>query len=544
MPFTQAPLMKWRQLADAKNRWFKSDLFNIYKIIMLGFIIKRNLPHRKAYSFCNAAFIDKIMRFKLADLKPTEIVDQIDSFSSANSLVAAQSKLFIQLSSLLPEKDLLKAKETYVRRAVDLFSQRGALGQNGDLLRQFILKNHMGNLFSPELNRLFVEQTFLRLVKDGVTDELSQMSAEVYINILESCFLNDTLDPSEIFDCTKYALEKLKFAERPVRHLTTLVVAHSLVLKKFKGRAPEDTYSKLVDSLIMVISQGLQTIKKVSPEESFETLMFVTHTNSCLEIFKGHSKFPVFDNTWQILELEFNQVFKKNSSKIISFIEEGEEDELLPILEELNLMGSLYNNEYIKAQLLPPIQNRLETNFRKTSSSLVAQLINLAFKLESNFQVAPKYLSALKVSKEDPITSLQNASVTLDIFSKQQLTESLGPYLDELQDYLTVLLSNPETKKSQTQTRLVLTIFKQQVQLGRGGIQLFKAFFDFFKQKEVLEQVGLMPVLVQLLPALGIKTKKLAGAISNTSDDQSSNVLNVSQSINSQIKPSLVQVIL
>jgi hypothetical protein len=519
-----------------------SDLFNIYIIIMLRFITKRTVPRRTAFCFCNKAFVDKIMHFRLADMRPEEILSEIDSFSSASSLVTAQSKLFIQLNSLLQGKELEQAKEVYLKRAIELFSHRGAFGQNGELLRQFIVKNQVSKLFSPELDRLFVEQTFLRLVKEGRDQELAAISLDAYINILESCVFNDLFDPEEIHHCTVYALQKVKFAERQVRPLGNLVVTHSLVLKKYKGRVPEATYSKLVESLLSVFNQTLHTLKNASFEESFDAILLATHINSCVEVFNGHSKQQVFEATWEIIELEFSQFIKKHSNKLINYIQEGEEGELLPLVEELNQAGSLYKNDTLKIHLLPAIENRLEVNYRKTSTSLVAQLINLAFKLESNFQVAPKYLSSLKVSKNDPVTSLQNASVTLDIFAKQQLGESLGPYMDQLQDFLIELLANPETKRSQLQVRLLLAVFKQLVQLGRGSIQLFKAYFEFFKQREVLEQVGLMSVLVQFLPALGLKTKKLAGAMTNTNDDQTSNVINVSQAINNQVRPSLTEV--
>jgi hypothetical protein len=510
---------------------------------MLGFIIKRNAPRKIGLQFCSSAFVDRIMKFKLTDMKPEDISTQIGSFPSASSLVNSQNKLFIQLAAMLPEHELKKAKETYMKRAIELFLQPGSVGQHGDLLRQFIVKSHMANLFTPELNRLFITKTVLRLVREGKTEELSQLSIDVYINILESCVLNDLLDPSEIFDCTKYAVEKLKFADRPLRYLTTLIVAHSLILKKYKGKAPEQTYANLVDSCLMVVSQSLQRLKSLPAEDSFEALMLMTHTLACLEIFKGHSKFRVFDTTWQLLELDFDQLIKRHAAQISNFIKEGEEAELLPILEDLNSMGSLYVTEMVKAILLPAIVARLELNYRKTSSSLVAQIINLAFKLDSKFEVAPKFLSALKLSKDDSLTSLQNASVSLDIFSKQQLTDSMGPYLDQLEDFLQSVIRNPDTKSSQSQVKLLLTIFKQLVQLGRGSVKLFKVYFDFFKQREVLEQVGLIPVLVQLLPSVGAKTKKLAGAMTNTSDEQSANVLNVTQAINNEIRPSITEVI-
>ena len=61
--------------------------------------------------------------------------------------------------------------------------------------------------------------------------------------------------------------------------------------------------------------------------------------------------------------------------------------------------------------------------------------------------------------------------------------------------------------------------------MNRGSTKLFVQFFKIFSDETRLNYLGPIPLLIKFLPSLGVKTKKLAGAITNQSAGQASNLM-------------------
>jgi hypothetical protein len=51
--------------------------------------------------------------------------------------------------------------------------------------------------------------------------------------------------------------------------------------------------------------------------------------------------------------------------------------------------------------------------------------------------------------------------------------------------------------------------------MNRGSTRLFVLFFKTLADETRLNYLGPIPLFVKFLPSLGVKTKKLAGAITN-----------------------------
>ena len=536
--------MKCLQPFELKSLPIVRDLFNIYKIVMLRFISKPNAVRCIHRFFSDIDFVSRVLRFKLQDIESSQLNIDIKSLSSAESFLATQNKLFLQISGSLPPADLEAAKAAYIYRAAEVFSKPAAWGEAGESLRQFVAKMYASGSFTPELTRHFIEQTFVTLVRDGLHRDLSSMTMDVYVSILENCVLNDDVSSHEIQACTKYALEKLQFTQKKSKFIGRLVVAHALFLKKQKGRSTETDYGNALDSLLQLVNYTVKYLPNMPTQDILGSVLLMSHVNSCVEVFQGLSRMSVFATNWQLLDLEFQKTFRKNADFIDQHVKTAPEETLLAFLEEANSIANLYLPEQSKSILQSAVLERLESNSRNTTSNLVAMLISFCFKLDKNFEVSPKYLGALRVSTSDPVMqALQNASTNLDIFSKNQLADHLMIFIQELEVYLIRLMNGEEARESAHQAKLLAGIFKQLVALNRGNVNLFKAFFEYFSHQKVLDSIGLMPVLVQLLPALGIKTKKFGGAMTmNNSEDQMQNTMSLATTVSAEIKPSMKNV--
>lgn len=78
--------------------------------------------------------------------------------------------------------------------------------------------------------------------------------------------------------------------------------------------------------------------------------------------------------------------------------------------------------------------------------------------------------------------------------------------------------------------------------MNRGSLALFKKYFEVFSNPQVLDLLGPIPLFIKFIPSLGVKTKKLAGVVTNISDENTSNLVNIGKDLSKEIKPSLTEV--
>ena len=508
---------------------------------MLRFILRQ--PARRSWSLrlSEQDFIQKVAKFKIADMKKSELVEHIEKLSSVDNLNLAQNRLFMQVAGFLQPEEILTVKEAVILKATRLFQQKGALGKGGQTYRDFLAKCLSQKLFSPVLVREFLAQTFLAWVRQQKKEELATFDAATFLSVIETCMLHGMLTSEELMLSTTYALQKLNFSSRRFHMLSILTVTHGFYLKKFRAQLADPNHARAAESLLLVAAQATLFSGQASAEDCLDFLRFMTHLGGLRDVFEGSEKEAFFAQTWALLELGFEKHLRNNSQQLRDILLKSDESSLLPFLEELNSTPALYKSPAVAASIFGPLQERLETRSKELTSAGTASLVRLCFRNDEKFVLDPRYLANLELSVEDPRQALSNVQMILELFGRNSEDERLGQFVVASEKLLLEVLAREELVEDRQVLKHLLSVFQALTAMNRGSVGLFKRLFEVFNRERVLEQIGLIPLFIKFLPALGIKTKKLTGSATNISDENASNILGIAHAIGQEVRPPLVE---
>jgi hypothetical protein len=510
---------------------------------MLRFILRSK---QCKFSICRVdekEFIKKILTYKAGELSKNNIIEEIEGIKRPDSILAVNNKLFMQIPAFLEMKEVQEVKDRLLLKAIGVFSNPDNFGPNGEFLKAFVIGSSINKIFSPTQMRQFLLKCFIELVTQNRKDELVNVSSLNYINILESSVFNGLISAREILECTAYGLEKISFGDDKMSKVNKLLVVHSFYLKKLKNSDQAAEVSTVEDSLLTIMMDTIQKTKTYREFEGLGLFMFLSNLWSNRDVMKGSKREQKYSSLLTLLELEFETWLKLKSADFSEHLLKVPEDQLSQSFEVLTSLQQLHSSPGILKVMIPALFQRLERDYRKMNSLAITLILSFVMKLDSDFRLTDKYLSILVISMLDPVNSLNNSAILLELFIKHPPQEETIAAILKIEKFLVQFLNDKELCYNRQNLKQLIQVFQTLVALNRGNLELFRCFFELFSQNEILDLLGPIPLFIKFIPSLGVKTKRLAGAVTNISQENSSNLNAIATGLNEQIKPSLVQVL-
>jgi len=513
---------------------------------MLRFILRRQTKGALKAWFSEQEFLQKVAMFKVADMKSGEAFKSIKELASSEGLLATQSKLFLQLRSSLNDQDLKTARETYLQQAEKIFSNPKNYGRHGSNLRTFIIRAFSGKLFTFEELQRFVNNIFLNQLHSQ-TNNLTNISLEVFINILESCVFNGVITPAQLKAATKVSIDKLPFGENKIKALGNLVLLHGFMLKKNLNRLKDPYIVPLIESLFEVINQSINHCKGLPVELLPDFVVLMSSLSNLQEVFEKTPYNEVFAEKFSVLQMSLEKELGLNKQHFSTYFNGLDEQGRLDLLENLNLQTGLYVSDGVKEVILGTFSEKLKKDVKKLDSTTISQMISVCARIDRKFFVSPQFIGGIEFSQDDVLNSLKNAENLLSVFvtseeGSDEMKNEIVPLVMKIEKFVTGLLANPELLTDKNILKSLVQIFQNLVQLNRGSVGLFKAYFEAFSDPKVLDLMGPMVLFIKFLPALGVKTKKLAGALTNISDQNTANILGLTKDVAQEVKVPLEKI--
>ena len=148
--------------------------------------------------------MQKVVRFRAFELQNNELIEGIEKISSPGNLQTCSGRIFVQISDK-DRKTITEVKEKLYSKAKQFFD-KGEVGQNGEDLRGFLVSGFSSRIYSPQMMKQLIDGSVLSY---GIED-LSKISTQNFINILETCVFNGMLDSSGFSKLVAAALEKIE----------------------------------------------------------------------------------------------------------------------------------------------------------------------------------------------------------------------------------------------------------------------------------------------------------------------------------------------
>jgi hypothetical protein len=123
-------------------------------------------------------------------------------------------------------------------------------------------------------------------------------------------------------------------------------------------------------------------------------------------------------------------------------------------------------------------------------------------RLDPEFRLTDKYLSILVISMLDPVNSLNNSAILLELFIKHPPQEETIAAILKIEKFLVQFVNDKDLCYNRQNLKQLIQIFQTLVSLNRGNLELFRSFFDLFSDKEVLDLLGPIPLFIKFIPRL------------------------------------------